>query len=60
MMRIHKQEALELLKKKEKTKENRQKKKKIADPNKLKKPASSFLLFRSVILKYVISTYIYT
>ncbi|CAL5389623.1 unnamed protein product [Camellia sinensis] len=45
MMKIHKQEALELLKKKEKTKENRQKKKKIADPNKLKKPASSFLLF---------------
>ncbi|GMP50719.1 hypothetical protein CsSME_00017223 [Camellia sinensis var. sinensis] len=55
MMKIHKQEALELLKKKEKTKENRQKKKKkkIADPNKPKKPASSFLLFRSVILKYV-------
>ncbi|CAL5334910.1 unnamed protein product [Camellia sinensis] len=50
MMKIHKQEALELLKKKEKTKENRQKKKKkkIADPNKPKKPASSFLLFRSV------------
>ncbi|CAL5334889.1 unnamed protein product [Camellia sinensis] len=47
MMKIHKQEALELLKKKEKTKENRQKKKKIADPNKPKKPASSFLLFRS-------------
>ncbi|CAL5334888.1 unnamed protein product [Camellia sinensis] len=48
MMKIHKQEALELLKKKEKTKENRQKKKKkkIADPNKPKKPASSFLLFR--------------
>ncbi|CAL5377184.1 unnamed protein product [Camellia sinensis] len=47
------QEALQLLKKKEKTdnimkkmKENRQKKKKIADPNKPKKPASSFLLFR--------------
>ncbi|CAL5389579.1 unnamed protein product [Camellia sinensis] len=49
MMKIHKQEALELLKKKEKTKENRQKKKKkIADPNKPKKPASSFLLFRCV------------
>ncbi|CAL5334886.1 unnamed protein product [Camellia sinensis] len=47
MMKIHKQEALELLKKKEKTKENRQKKKKkVADPNKPKKPASSFLLFR--------------
>ncbi|CAL5389583.1 unnamed protein product [Camellia sinensis] len=50
MMKIHKQEALELLKKKEKTKENRQKKKKkkIADPNKPKKPASSFLLFSGV------------
>ncbi|KAL7206702.1 hypothetical protein ACSBR2_019423 [Camellia fascicularis] len=66
MMKIHKQEALQLLKKKEKIddimkkmKENRQKKKKIADPNKPKKPASSFLLFRSVILKYVINTYIY-
>ncbi|KAI8013534.1 Pre-mRNA-splicing factor ATP-dependent RNA helicase DEAH10 [Camellia lanceoleosa] len=48
MMKIHKQEALELLKKKEKTKENRQKKKKkIADPNKPKKPASSFLPFRT-------------
>ncbi|KAI7992088.1 High mobility group B protein 13 [Camellia lanceoleosa] len=52
MMKIHKQEALQLLKKKEKTdniikktKENRQKKKKILDPNKPKKPASSFLLF---------------
>ncbi|KAI8016164.1 High mobility group B protein 13 [Camellia lanceoleosa] len=48
MMKIHK-----LDKKKQKTdniiikkmKENRQKKKKIADPNKLKKPASLFLLF---------------
>ncbi|KAI8013537.1 High mobility group B protein 13 [Camellia lanceoleosa] len=49
MIKIHKQEALELLKKKEKTKENRQKKKKkIADPNKPKKPASSFLPFRCV------------
>ncbi|THG17871.1 hypothetical protein TEA_016041 [Camellia sinensis var. sinensis] len=52
MMKIHKQEALQLLKKKEKTdniikkmKENCQKKKKILDPNKPKKPASSFLLF---------------
>ncbi|CAL5388285.1 unnamed protein product [Camellia sinensis] len=46
MMKIHRQEALELLKNKEKTKENRQKKKKkkIADPNKPKKPASSFLV----------------
>ncbi|KAI8016169.1 High mobility group B protein 13 [Camellia lanceoleosa] len=47
MMKIHK-----LDKKKEKTdsiikktKENRQKKKRIVDPNKPKKPASSFLLF---------------
>ncbi|CAL5399327.1 unnamed protein product [Camellia sinensis] len=52
MMKIHKQEALQLLKKKEKTdniikktKKKRQKKKKIVDPNKPKKPASSFLLF---------------
>lgn len=51
-MKIHKQEALQLLKKKEKaeniikkTKENRQRKKKLNDPNKPKKPASSFLLF---------------
>ncbi|KAE9459607.1 hypothetical protein C3L33_08495, partial [Rhododendron williamsianum] len=56
-MKIQKQEALQLLKKKEKaeniikkTKENRQKKKqqkeeKNADPNKPKKPASSFILF---------------
>ncbi|KAA8528259.1 hypothetical protein F0562_035490 [Nyssa sinensis] len=57
LMKIQKQEALQLLKKKEKTetiikktKENRQKKKKQkeeknADPNKPKKPASSFFLF---------------
>ncbi|CAL5434296.1 unnamed protein product [Camellia sinensis] len=48
MMKIHKQYALQLLKKNEKTNniiENRQKKKKIADPNKPKKPASSFFLF---------------
>ncbi|OVA01925.1 High mobility group box domain [Macleaya cordata] len=56
-MKIQKQEALQLLKKKEKTeniikktKENRQKKKKQreetnADPNKPKRPASSFILF---------------
>lgn len=56
-MKIQKHEALQLLKKKEKTeniikktKENRQKKKKQkekanSDPNKPKKPASSFLLF---------------
>lgn len=53
-MKIQKQEALQLLKKKEKaehiikkTKEKRQKKKeeKNADPNKPKKPASSFILF---------------
>ncbi|GAV63553.1 HMG_box domain-containing protein [Cephalotus follicularis] len=57
LMKLQKQEALQLLKKKEKTeniikktKENRQKKKqqkgeKNTDPNKPKKPASSFLLF---------------
>ncbi|CAL5438252.1 unnamed protein product [Camellia sinensis] len=52
MMKIQKQEALQLLQKKEKTdniikkmKGNHQKKKKISDPNKLKKPTSSFLLF---------------
>ncbi|GMP37952.1 hypothetical protein CsSME_00009404 [Camellia sinensis var. sinensis] len=57
-MRFHKQEALQLLKKKEKTdnimkkmKENHQKKKKIAYPNKPKKPASSFLLFRKNLLE---------
>ncbi|XP_057802606.1 high mobility group B protein 13-like [Salvia miltiorrhiza] len=54
-MKLQKQEAMQLLKKKEKTetlikknKENRQKKKneeKIVDPNKPKRPASSFLLF---------------
>ncbi|GMJ10974.1 3xHigh Mobility Group-box1 [Hibiscus trionum] len=51
-MKLHKQEALQLLKKKEKTdniikktKEKRQKNKPISDPNKPKKPASSFLLF---------------
>ncbi|CAL5059038.1 unnamed protein product [Urochloa decumbens] len=49
-MKIMKQEALQLLKKKEKadniikkTKEKRQKK--VVDPNRPKKPASSFLLF---------------
>ncbi|CAA2985317.1 Hypothetical predicted protein [Olea europaea subsp. europaea] len=58
LMKLRQQEALQLLKKKEKTenlikktKENRQKKKKvkgekIVDPNKPKRPASSFLLFR--------------
>ncbi|KAL3499247.1 hypothetical protein ACH5RR_038340 [Cinchona calisaya] len=55
LMKLQKQEALQLLKKKEKTdniikktKEKRQKKKKEekdVDPNKPKKPASSFLLF---------------
>ncbi|KAL4353206.1 hypothetical protein GQ457_06G037840 [Hibiscus cannabinus] len=51
-MKLHKQEALQLLKKKEKTdniikktKEKRQKSKPASDPNKPKKPASSFLLF---------------
>ncbi|KAI3979253.1 hypothetical protein MKX01_007729 [Papaver californicum] len=57
-MKIHKQEALQMLKKKEKTeniikktKENQQKKKKlkgetsVVDPNKPKRPASSFILF---------------
>uniref|UniRef100_A0A2C9WC65 HMG box domain-containing protein n=1 Tax=Manihot esculenta TaxID=3983 RepID=A0A2C9WC65_MANES len=53
MLKLQKQEALQLLKKKEKTeniikktKEKRQKKKQQnADPNKPKRPASSFLLF---------------
>uniref|UniRef100_A0A5B7CGP3 Putative high mobility group B protein 6 n=1 Tax=Davidia involucrata TaxID=16924 RepID=A0A5B7CGP3_DAVIN len=57
LMKIQKQEALQMLRKKEKTeniikktKENHQKKKKekeekSADPNKPKKPASSFFLF---------------
>ncbi|EEF51321.1 high mobility group B protein 13 [Ricinus communis] len=53
MFKLQKQEALQLLKKKEKTdnmikktKENRQKKKQQnVDPNKPKKPASSFLIF---------------
>ncbi|XP_021292290.1 high mobility group B protein 6-like [Herrania umbratica] len=53
MMKLQKQEALQLLKKKEKTeniikktKEKRQKKKQqSSDPNRPKKPASSFLLF---------------
>ncbi|CAI0441227.1 unnamed protein product [Linum tenue] len=54
LLKLHKQEAMQLLKKKEKTeniikktKEIKQKKKKdqAADPNKPKKPASSFLLF---------------
>nr|ABK95985.1 unknown [Populus trichocarpa] len=53
LMKLQKQEALQLLKKKEKTeniikktKEQRQKKQQQnADPNKPKKPASSFLLF---------------
>ncbi|GLT78124.1 hypothetical protein SLA2020_496700 [Shorea laevis] len=53
LMKLQKQEALQLLKKKEKTeniikktKEKRQKKKQQnSDPNKPKKPASSFLLF---------------
>lgn len=52
-MKLQKQEALQLLKKKEKTdniikknKEKRQKKKQQEiDPNRPKKPASSFLLF---------------
>ncbi|GMQ01227.1 hypothetical protein CsSME_00047934 [Camellia sinensis var. sinensis] len=58
MMKIQKQEALQLLQKKEKTdniikkmKGNHQKKKKISDPNKLKKPTSSFLLFRKNLLE---------
>ncbi|CAI0408632.1 unnamed protein product [Linum tenue] len=54
LLKLHKQEAMQLLKKKEKTeniikktKEIKQKKKKdqTVDPNKPKKPASSFLLF---------------
>lgn len=54
LMKLQKQEAMQLLKKKEKTetlikktKEKRQKQKgeKITDPNKPKKPASSFFLF---------------
>ncbi|CAM8913391.1 unnamed protein product [Rhodiola kirilowii] len=58
MMKIQKQEALQLLKKKEKTeniikktKEDKQKKKQVkegkvkADPNKPKKPVSSYILF---------------
>ncbi|KAE8697616.1 High mobility group B protein 6 [Hibiscus syriacus] len=50
-MKLHKQEALQLLKKEKtdniikKTKEKRQKNKPVSDPNKPRKPASSFLLF---------------
>ncbi|XP_022738123.1 high mobility group B protein 6-like isoform X2 [Durio zibethinus] len=64
MMKLQKQEALQLLKKKEKTeniikktKEKRQKKKKQqqnSDPNKPKKPASSFLLFSKETRKTLI------
>ncbi|CAK9143191.1 unnamed protein product [Ilex paraguariensis] len=67
LMKLQKHEALQLLKKKEKTeniikktKENRQKKqqqkeeKKNADPNKPKRPASSFILFRSESLECII------
>ncbi|KAK1321513.1 High mobility group B protein 6 [Acorus calamus] len=50
--KVMKQEALQLLKKKEKTdniikktKESRQKKENVVDPNKPKRPASAFLLF---------------
>ncbi|GMQ01426.1 hypothetical protein CsSME_00048075 [Camellia sinensis var. sinensis] len=49
MMKIHKQYALQLLKKNEKTNNIIEKKKKIADPNKPKKPASSFFLFRNLV-----------
>lgn len=52
LLKLHKQEALQLLKKKEKTdnlikkeKETKKKKNENVDPNKPKKPASSFLLF---------------
>ncbi|KAI5655359.1 hypothetical protein M9H77_32546 [Catharanthus roseus] len=62
LMKLQKQEALQLLKKKEKTenlikktKEERQKKKqkeeKELDPNRPKKPASSFLLFSKEMRK---------
>ncbi|KAK1438500.1 hypothetical protein QVD17_04309 [Tagetes erecta] len=52
LLKVVKQEALQLLKKKEKTetiikktKENKNKNKKTVDPNKPKRPASSFILF---------------
>ncbi|KAL0727174.1 hypothetical protein Bca4012_023267 [Brassica carinata] len=52
LLKLHKQEALQLLKKKEKTdnlikkkKETKTKKNENVDPNKPKKPASSFFLF---------------
>ncbi|CAN6987097.1 hypothetical protein IGI04_001350 [Brassica rapa subsp. trilocularis] len=52
LLKLHKQEALQLLKKKEKTdnlikkeKETKKKKNENVDPNKPKKPASSFILF---------------
>ncbi|KAF8047398.1 hypothetical protein N665_3061s0004 [Sinapis alba] len=52
LLKLHKQEALQLLKKKEKTdnlikkkKETKKKKNENVDPNKPKKPASSFFLF---------------
>ncbi|WCJ26474.1 HMG (high mobility group) box protein [Euphorbia peplus] len=59
LLKLHKQEALQMLKKKEKTdniikktKEKKQKKKQQhADPNKPKKPASSFLVFRKEVRK---------
>ncbi|XP_057511053.1 high mobility group B protein 6-like [Actinidia eriantha] len=57
-MKIHKQEDMQLLRKKEKTdniikKTKEGKKKKNADPNKPKKPASSFLLFSKEIRKNI-------
>uniref|UniRef100_A0A1J3K9V9 High mobility group B protein 6 n=1 Tax=Noccaea caerulescens TaxID=107243 RepID=A0A1J3K9V9_NOCCA len=52
LLKLHKQEALQLLKKKEKTdnlikktKETKKKKNENVDPNKPKKPASSYFLF---------------
>ncbi|KAH9608585.1 hypothetical protein KSS87_022327 [Heliosperma pusillum] len=55
LMKIHKVEALQLLKKKEKTEniikqtkdlKKKQKEEKVVDPNKPKRPTSSFFLFR--------------
>ncbi|KAI3713545.1 hypothetical protein L1987_72123 [Smallanthus sonchifolius] len=58
LLKVLKQEALQLLKKKEKTetiikktKEKKKKNKKIDDPNKPKRPASSFILFSKEIRK---------
>ncbi|CAF2149466.1 BnaA01g13430D [Brassica napus] len=58
LLKLHKQEALQLLKKKEKTdnlikkeKETKKKKNENVDPNKPKKPASSFILFSKDVRK---------